>query len=670
MKRRRIKADPVMDALLGSISLNTALEGGAPENEIVLQGKVSLNHRGFAFVTIESGESYFVHAGNARPLLTGDIVDFTPVESALAGGNMEARSILRVVRAESMLLCEYRNTFEGPALVADEPCFIPLQLSGEKPALGEVVAVRIPAYEGQPVSTPMTVSVLHNLGKRTRENFDLDYAMLRYGFHETMPAHIAEEAQAGSGIGRETADAWTEYAGVPFVTIDGESTRDFDDALFAKKRPEGGWEVLVAVSDVSWYVQPGTELDEWARQRCTSLYLPGRTEPMLPECLSTDRCSLTPGELKRAVVMELILDAEGNVVSHQIRRSLIQSAARLTYNQVAAFMAGKAIRFAQPVEANLWALADVYAVLSSQREKAGRLEFEDPEPTLVPNGEGGWKLTWETRNDAHKVVEEMMLLANRMAAATLVQRYGAGLFRHQPPPDAEAWSNLRVWAQRADQELPDAPCMRSLASLAASLPSGDAQAAAALRIRSAMQPAKYVVNDGVESGHFSLSVNWYTHFTSPIRRYADLLVHRLLLAPEGTTLSDEEWDALSAKVAHCSERAHAARMAERLVWDRLKLKSFLDETPKNAPVRARIVRSAPRGLRLVIQGWQCSAWLASEALRAKGYSWTDDGWTSPVSAEHERTLTEGYSVTVCWKHLSTTRPAYPELLVELVTEES
>jgi len=484
-----------------------------------------------------------------------------------------------------------------------------------------------------------------------------------------MPEGLRQDALhlGGAGIG-ETAAAWTAHAGVPFVTIDGESTRDFDDAVFAQRLPTG-WQVQVAVADVSWYVQPGSALDAWAAERCTSLYLPGRTEPMLPESLSNDRCSLTPGELKRAVVMSLVLDDAGQVVSTQLSRGLIQSAARLTYTQVAAFLAGKSVRFAQPVEANLAALAAVYALLVKQREEAGRLDFDDPEPVLVPNDDGSWRVSWETRNDAHKLVEEMMLLANRTAAQMLVQRYGAGLFRHQPPPDAQSWGDLRAWAQTADHALPEQPSMRALATLAASVGKGEAYAAAALRIRSAMQPAKYVVQgEETPGGHFSLSVNWYTHFTSPIRRYADLLVHRLLLAPEGCELGEADLAALSAQVALCSERSHAARLAERMVWDRLKLNGFVAETPQSTVVRARVVRATRHGLRVVLQGWQCSAWLSSAELHRERYEWRDDAWVRTAWVETPRVLTEGSTVMVNWREVSLERPAYPELHVALAPE--
>ena len=632
-----------------------------------LRGRAAMHPHGFCFITTEDGDAYYLRAQRARPLLTGDIVDFVPAAEVAEG--KEAGKVLRITRVASQLLCEVKTASACDAaltgfieLTPDEPCFFPVTLPIGCPVVkGDVVAVLIPAYEGRPHEDAVLGGMLFNLGQRTREGFDLDYARARHGFHERMPETLgAPDLDAAE-------EAVASQTDIPFVTIDGESTRDLDDAVYARAlaADEGeGWEVRVAIADVSWYVRPGSDLDAWASQRCTSLYLPGSVTPMLPESLSTDRCSLVEGAARRTVVMTLRVDPAGKVLSSRVCRAVIRSAARLSYGQVAGFMSGRDAHFAEPVEASLRAMADLYRVLASAHTEAGRLDFDEPEPTLAPEGEEGeLRIRWESRNDAHKLVEELMLLANRTAASMLVDRYGAGLFRHQPPPDAQSWQLLRDWASTADHELPETPSMQALASLAAAF-AGDAQAAAQMRIRSAMEPAKYVVTSEDEpSGHFSLSADFYTHFTSPIRRYADLLVHRLLLAPEGSEPDAAQWLVLEAQVAHCSERAHSARMAERMVWDRLKLAAFMKETAAGTSVRARIVRSTRRGLRVVLLGWQCSAWLSAEDLKAKDCSFRDSVW---VSTQEGLSLREGAAVQVAWNALSFERPAYPELQVGLV----
>lgn len=635
-------------------------------------GRVTVNHRGFAFVLTEAGQSYYLRAQAAKPFLTGDEIHFTATGNP-AENDADVAYISFFKREETILLCEVVFFESGLRLVPDEPFSARLNFD---PTIfpvepGDVVAVRVPAAEGRPALRGIPVTITKNLGKRTREGFDIEYALVRYGFDKVIPESAQAEAsqwesQVQASPNRaETPDLFL-HDGIPFVTIDGEHSRDFDDAVFAQ-RTEDGWEVRIAIADVSWYVREGSELDQWAASRGTSLYLPGKTVPMLPEVLSTDRCSLNQDEWKRAVVVTIHVGADGKVKESSLSRSIIKSAARLTYNQVAAFMAGKNIRFAAAVERNLQDMTSLYEVLAAVRSEAGRLEFEDPEPSLVQGEDGSWQLVWEVRNDAHKLVEELMLLANRTAADMLIRRYGAGLFRHQPPPTQSDWDELKQWAATADHTLPEVPNLRALSTLAAAF-TGNEQSEASLRIRSAMQPARYVVAHGeVNSGHFSLDASWYTHFTSPIRRYADLLVHRLLLAPSDYKPTTTEWEALAGQVAICSERSQAARMAERQMWDTIKLRSFLTDVPANTPVRARVVRTSQRGLRVVIQGRLCSAWLSSDKLLARGYSFNEDLWVAPTESEQE-IIKDGTLLTVAWTSVNRTRPAYPELQVDLMSE--
>lgn len=682
MARRRFTPDPALDALLASVSKPQPAKPLPPRQSVAprtpacavrpkakntdegsskLTGVANLHHRGFGFVTTPDGLSYYLRANLARAVLAGDRVEFSPAPVKDDTAGPEVGSVTAVSRQSFLLLGELHRSEAVWAFRPDEPCFLPLTLTGQEslPTTlnpGDVAAVRVPAYAGTGRPRPVQVVAERILGPRDREGFAQDYALVRHGFHESLPEAAAAET-TGLSAAAEPDEARADLTAVPFVTIDGESTRDFDDAVYAVP-VAGGWEVRVAVADVSWYVRPESELDAWASQRCTSIYLPGRVEPMLPEALSTDCCALTPGGVKRAVVLTLRLSAEGQVSGPVLERAWVRSAARLTYSEVAVFLAGGNKRYAGEVEGNLAALADVYALLAVQRAQKGKIEFDEPEPVMQPSADGGWQLTWESRTEAHKLVEELMLLANRVAAERLLARYGTGLLRHQPPPEAEDWQTLRTWAAAQDFELPEAPCMRALADLAAAPSDTEGAAAVSHRIRACMRPAKYTLAEtGVASGHFSLSFDWYTHFTSPIRRYADLLVHRLLLAPEGAGLAG----GLDLHAERCSERAQASRLAERLVWDGVKLQSFVVEVAPDTVLKARIARITPRGLRVVIQGWQCGAWLPASSLRDSGYRFADRAW----SLQGQAALQEGASLAVRWTEVLRDRPAYPELQVAL-----
>lgn len=664
--RRKIGATSDDDDLLRGLLTRTPAAPRKVRSK-VLTGQITIHARGFGFVPGTDGESYYVPASLARFLLTGDRISFT---AGMAAGGHEVRAVEGVSRLPGRLLCEVHASGSEVQLVPDEACGLPLVLNGPLPAevaVGDVISVRYGAYEGGLTSGSLNVTFERSLGSRSRVDFELDYALMRYGFDAPMPVFDLEGLEPD---GRQDAllEAWQRSQPVPFVTIDSEHTRDIDDAVHAQPREGGGWRVQVAIADVAWYVSEGSALDRWAAERVTSLYLPGRTMPMLPEGLSCERCSLLPGQVRRAVLMTLELSPQGEVLSSAISRELMESVERLTYRQVASFLAGDpGVRFAGQVEQNLQALADVYQVLSARRQHAGKLDFDEPEPTMVQDEQGRWVLSWERRTEAHKLIEELMLLANRTAADLLVQRYGAGLFRHQPAPKADQWALLQSWARDREHDLPEQPNLRAMADLVAAQPSVEMQMAASLKIRSLMQPARYAVQHQHEGGgHFSLSVAWYTHFTSPIRRYADLLVHRLLLAPPEFTPSREDWDRLAQQVAYCSERSHAARLAERLVWDRLKLQAFLAATTREDSVTARVIRSSSQGLRLVVSGWQCSAWLPAAELRSQGYQWVESYWVSSETAQ--RVLHEGVALQVSWTLLALDRPAYPELRVRPIKD--
>lgn len=635
----------------------------------VLTGTVNLNPRGFAFVSTPDNQAFYCRAEKARRLLSGDVVQFR-ANPPDAEGKREVRDISSIKRREQVLLCAVTEIADLTYLVPDEPCFTPVQLSTQ-PAegtfgTGDVIAVRLPAYDGRLMAVtepgaPLFGEFVANLGPRTRDGFDLDYVRMKHGFEQDLPLELQGLAASFEDPSHYAADL------TPFVTIDGESTRDFDDAVHAEPRTDGGWDVAIAVADVSHYVAPGTSLDEWASRRGTSVYLPGLTLPMLPEWLSTDLCSLKPGVTRRAVVLRARLDARGAVLSRHLERALIQSAARLTYTEVAAFLETTPTEeeALSPVSRNLRALHDVYKVLAERRKEQGRLDFEDPEPTAKFR-DGRIVVEWEVRNDAHKLVEELMLLTNQETASMVVDRYGMGIFRHQPAPSAENWASLTQWAAGHGQSLPAEPSLKAMSDLVGAVPD-EVKAEGITLVRQCMQKAKYVKQSSDElaqrGGHFSLSAPCYTHFTSPIRRYLDLMVHRLLLAPEGHVLSADEEAHLGGLVEMSSDRSMGSRGAERLMWDRLKLNGFLGEHTKEQTLSARVVKLTPRGFRVLLSGWQVPAWLPGIELKRSGIvKGEGDVWSREVDGSPVRV---GAQLHVSWTGLNLERPAYPELQVKV-----
>jgi ribonuclease R len=389
-----------------------------------------------------------------------------------------------------------------------------------------------------------------------------------------IPTEFAEAALAEAAAARPVAlGRRTDLRAIPLVTIDGADARDFDDAVWAEPDPEieGGWHILVAIADVAWYVRPGSALDAAARDRGNSVYFPDRVVPMLPEALSNELCSLKPEVERACLAIELRLDDAGEVTHHRVVRGLMRSAARLTYEQVQAAIDGPSGRLRDEILAPLYG---AYRALDRARRQRGTLELDLPERRVVL-GEDGAVLRIERRQrlDSHKLIEEFMIAANVAAAETLEQLKRPCMYRVHDAPDPAKLAAL--------QEFLDSLGIRGLklARGQAIKPHhfGRVLAEAADRPEAALinelvlRSQAQAVYSPQNIGHFGLALRRYAHFTSPIRRYADLLVHRALIAGrqlgEGG-LEPVEPEAFAELGAHISRTERRAALAERTTIDR------------------------------------------------------------------------------------------------------
>jgi len=321
-----------------------------------------------------------------------------------------------------------------------------------------------------------------------------------------------------------------DLVNTPLVTIDGADSRDFDDAVYCESLAEGGWRLVVAIADVAFYVTPGSPLDKEALLRGNSVYLPDQVVPMLPEQLSNDLCSLRPEEYRLALVCDMRIGAQGEVGSYEFYEATIRSWHRLTYQQVHTWLEKKQLQAKKAVKKNLDALHSCYQVLNAQRTQRGALEFDSREITIQFDEAGKVSgLVPVERNDAHKLIEEAMISANVCAAKFLADNKVPALYRVHGGPEGEKLEQLRMLMRSAGV---NAACLQSgspspkqifeLLNEIKSRPDHQILEHSVLR---SMQQAKYAPDN---SGHFGLALQNYTHFTSPIRRYADLLVHRAI----------------------------------------------------------------------------------------------------------------------------------------------
>jgi len=364
---------------------------------------------------------------------------------------------------------------------------------------------------------------------------DLRAAVVDQGLPLAWPEAAKREAERLGGRVKpgETARR-VDLRELPLVTIDGEDAKDFDDAVHARREPSGQWTLFVAIADVSHYVTPGSALDLEARGRGTSAYFPDFVIPMLPEALSNGLCSLKPGVERLAIACEMRFAADGAMLDYRFHEAVIHSRARLTYSGVAGQLAaagepgGGTPQVPAALAGNLADLHELFGILHRRRAGLGAIEFETVETRIVLNGSGAVReIVPVERNDAHRLIEECMLCAN-VAAARLLRRSGLpALYRVHQPPDAEKLADLREYLRGLGLSLgggdqPQPADYRRLLGKIRGRP--EREVLQTLLIRSMSQAVYQPEN----IGHFALGFPCYTHFTSPIRRYPDLLVHRAL----------------------------------------------------------------------------------------------------------------------------------------------
>jgi ribonuclease R len=400
---------------------------------------------------------------------------------------------------------------------------------------GQVVVVELtepPALFGQPVGRVKEV-----LGEIDDPGMEIEIAVRKYSVpYEFSDACIAQARTLPDKVRPQDKKHRVDLTDIPLVTIDGEDARDFDDAVYCEPARVGrakGWRLLVAIADVSHYVETGSAIDVDAYDRATSVYFPRRVIPMLPEKLSNGLCSLNPEVERLCMVCDMLVNAAGEVHAYQFYPAVMFSHARFTYTEVAAILANtrgpEAMRRQERVN-DLLNLHDVYRALLAARTVRGAVDFETTETQIVCDESGRIeKIIPRTRNEAHRLIEEAMLAANVCSADFIAQGKHPGLFRVHEGPTPEKKEILRNYLKAigVGVTLSDDPKPGEFQKIAqATKERPDAQQIHSMLLRS-MQQAIYTP---VNSGHFGLAYEAYTHFTSPIRRYPDLLVHRVIKA--------------------------------------------------------------------------------------------------------------------------------------------
>ena len=373
------------------------------------------------------------------------------------------------------------------------------------------------------------------LGEHMAPGMEIDVAIRTHEIPHEWPAEASNEAaQLKAEVSEADKQDRIDLRDMPFVTIDGEDARDFDDAVYCRKRTLGGWRLYVAIADVSHYVRIGTALDAEAHRRATSVYFPERVIPMLPEAISNGLCSLNPHVDRLVMVCEMTISGNGKLGGYQFYEGLIHSHARLTYTKVGAMLDGdneQCLPLRQEYEhvvKPLDQLHKLYSALRSARDARGAIDFETQETRIIFGEDRKIDAIVPVhRNDAHKLIEECMLAANVSTAKFLEKHKLDGLFRVHKGPKPSKLENLRGFLGEMGLSLKggDEPQPKHYQALLSSIKDRpDANLVQTVMLRSLSQAVYTPENEG----HFGLGYPAYAHFTSPIRRYPDLLVHRAI----------------------------------------------------------------------------------------------------------------------------------------------
>ncbi|WP_304674093.1 ribonuclease R [Neisseria polysaccharea] len=521
---------------------------------------------GFAVPLMPTGEGDFVlYEHQMRGVMHGDIVTVRPA-GIDRRGRREGTVLDIVERAQSKVVGRFYMD-RGVAILEPEDKRLnqsivlePDGVARFKPESGQVIVGEIEVYPEQ--NRPAVAKIIEVLGDYADSGMEIEIAVRKHHLpHQFGEACAKAAKKIPNHVRKSDLKGRVDLRDLPLVTIDGETARDFDDAVFAEKIGRN-YRLVVAIADVSHYVRPDDAIDTDAQERSTSVYFPRRVIPMLPENLSNGICSLNPNVERLCMVCDMVITYAGNIKEYRFYPAVMRSHARLTYNQVWKWISDG---IDHPHKAQIDTLYKLFKILQKRRFKRGAVEFESVETQMLFDGNGKIeKIVPVVRNDAHKLIEECMLAANVCAAEFLLKNKHTALFRNHLGPTPEKLATLREQLGLLGLQLGGGnnPTPKDYAALAEQFKGRpDAELLQVMMLRS-MQQAVYEPHC---EGHFGLAYEAYAHFTSPIRRYPDLTVHRAIKAvlDKQTYTPNKSWQALGVHTSFCERRADdAARDVE------------------------------------------------------------------------------------------------------------
>ncbi len=505
------------------------------DTEALIQGQVIGHRDGYGFLRrSDEGKDLFIPQNFMSTLLHDDVVEGVTGKQDRKG-RQEFRPI-RIIASRSDPIVGRFFTEQGVSLVIPDDNRISHEIIIPKEHAngarqGHVVIVEItqrPARQSNPLG-----KIIEVLGDHMAPGMEIETALRNFDIPHNWPQSVTNFVQKiPETVTQDAKQNRKDLTKLPLVTIDGEDARDFDDAVYCNPLPNGGWKLYVAIADVSSYVKIGTALDVEAQTRATSVYFPEKVIPMLPEKLSNGLCSLNPNVDRLCMVCEMEISSTGELKTYQFYEAVMNSFARLTYNKVWAILNNDPLlkeRYEERVE-DLENLYKLYRTLKKARTHRGAIEFESKETKFVFNAQRKIDhIIPIERNDAHKIIEECMIMANVSAAKYIENNNAEALFRVHDKPDEDRLKTFRSYLSEVGIGFTASNDVNpnDFAEVASKITNRiDKELIQTMLLRS----MKQAVYDGANIGHFGLSLPAYAHFTSPIRRYPDLIVHRVIKA--------------------------------------------------------------------------------------------------------------------------------------------
>jgi ribonuclease R len=556
---------------------------GLPDGQNLISGKVQAHPDGFGFLIPDdkNSDDVYLNRREMRRVMHGDKV-IVRIDRKPRGAS-EAHIVQITERGHKRLLGTYEEIAGRSYLVPMDPRIgaIPLSSNGIKPEQGKVIAVEISRY-GTALSPP-EADLVKVMGDPDDPEVQAQSIIFRFGLSPSFPPEVHREVNSSSfAIGADDIAARTDLRDLLIVTIDGENARDFDDAVFVRKR-DNHYELYVSIADVAHYVASDTALDQEAYARSTSVYFPDRAIPMLPEALSNGICSLNPQEDRLTKTACIEFNTKGEAIRSRFFNSVIRSHERMTYTDVRRILVDKDSQCLQryaPLVDQFKLMEELALLIYESRKARGNLDFDLPEAEIILDLQGlPENIVRAERNIAHRIIEEFMIAANEAVARHLTEKDFPTLYRVHDGPDRESLEALAPFLLSLGYRLPLSKQKVTPLEIQNLLASCRGKPEERVLNRVLLRSMKQALYQPENIGHFGLASTCYLHFTSPIRRYPDLIVHRMLdkaLREEKLKPNEKEDMVRSLQEAgkHTSERERHAMDAEREMVD-LKKAQFM-----------------------------------------------------------------------------------------------